>query len=70
MKKQINCPQCRGLTIWHDNPHRPFCSERCQLIDLGQWADESYRIPVSSQEPFSDDNVIQMHKEKLDIERS
>jgi endogenous inhibitor of DNA gyrase (YacG/DUF329 family) len=27
------------------NPHRPFCSERCKLIDLGQWASESYRIP-------------------------
>ncbi|MEO8038947.1 MAG: DNA gyrase inhibitor YacG [Betaproteobacteria bacterium] len=28
------------------NPWRPFCCERCKLIDLGQWASESYRIPV------------------------
>jgi endogenous inhibitor of DNA gyrase (YacG/DUF329 family) len=27
------------------NPYRPFCSERCKLIDLGAWADESHRIP-------------------------
>ena len=27
------------------NPYRPFCSERCKLIDLGQWASEAYRIP-------------------------
>jgi len=29
-----------------DNPFRPFCSERCRLIDLGQWAKESYTIAV------------------------
>lgn len=28
------------------NPWRPFCSERCKLIDLGQWASDGYRIPV------------------------
>jgi hypothetical protein len=28
------------------NPWRPFCSERCKLIDLGQWATDAYRIPV------------------------
>jgi len=28
-----------------DNPYRPFCSQRCKLIDLGQWATENYRIP-------------------------
>lgn len=29
-----------------DNPYRPFCSQRCKLIDLGQWASENYRIPL------------------------
>ena len=29
------------------NPWRPFCSERCKLVDLGAWADESYRVPVA-----------------------
>jgi hypothetical protein len=28
------------------NRYRPFCSERCRLIDLGAWASENYRIPV------------------------
>jgi endogenous inhibitor of DNA gyrase (YacG/DUF329 family) len=28
------------------NRYRPFCSERCRVIDLGAWASESYRIPV------------------------
>lgn len=42
--KQVNCPSCGTLTTYAGNPDRPFCSERCRLLDLGQWADESYRI--------------------------
>jgi endogenous inhibitor of DNA gyrase (YacG/DUF329 family) len=34
------------VTNWQENPDRPFCSERCRLIDLGRWAEESYRIPA------------------------
>ena len=46
-KRKIKCPQCGRLTLFSsENPFRPFCSERCRLLDLGQWADESYRIPV------------------------
>lgn len=47
MKRPIvNCPQCGKSVVWgNNNPFRPFCSERCKLIDLGQWATESYRIP-------------------------
>lgn len=42
----VKCPRCGQETPYHpDNTYRPFCSERCQLIDLGQWADESHRIP-------------------------
>lgn len=42
----VTCPQCGKEVAWSsENPHRPFCSERCRLIDLGQWATESYRIP-------------------------
>jgi len=39
------CPTCRAPVRWKDNPHRPFCSERCRLIDLGNWAAERYRVP-------------------------
>jgi endogenous inhibitor of DNA gyrase (YacG/DUF329 family) len=58
MQSPVKCPQCRELTTWQDNPFRPFCSERCKMIDLGQWADGSYRIPGPSQEPFSDDKIV------------
>lgn len=42
---QNPCPRCRKLTDWYDNPFRPFCSERCKILDLGAWASEEYRIP-------------------------
>jgi endogenous inhibitor of DNA gyrase (YacG/DUF329 family) len=43
--RMIQCPFCRKETAWEDNPFRPFCSERCRLLDLGKWASENYRIP-------------------------
>jgi len=47
--RKVRCPQCRGESLWSpENPWRPFCSERCKQIDLGAWADESYRIPVQA----------------------
>ena len=44
--KNVACPQCKKLVEYSlNNKFRPFCSERCQLIDLGDWANESFRIP-------------------------
>jgi len=45
MALTVKCPTCRKETLWENNPHRPFCSDRCRLIDLGAWAQERYRIP-------------------------
>lgn len=42
---------CKTATTWEENPFRPFCSERCKLIDLGAWADGQYRIPVEQDPP-------------------
>lgn len=45
--RTVACPQCGKNAVWDDaNPYRPFCSERCKMIDLGAWANEAYRIPV------------------------
>ena len=50
--KLVSCPQCGKPTPWSStNAYRPFCSERCKLIDLGAWATESYRIPTPDPEP-------------------
>jgi endogenous inhibitor of DNA gyrase (YacG/DUF329 family) len=69
MQRAIKCPQCKAETRWSDNPHRPFCSERCRLIDLGQWADESYRIPGPLQEQISDENLVYLTEIDQDNER-
>lgn len=39
------------------NPFRPFCCERCKLIDLGQWADEKFRIPSEEAVPGSQEKA-------------
>ena len=57
MRKQIRCPNCRRPTTWDGNPHRPFCSERCRLQDLGNWASERYRIPgLAADHAVADDD--------------
>lgn len=57
MPKVVNCPTCGKPVEWvGEQPWRPFCSERCRLIDLGEWADEGYRIPAEpSPVPTADD---------------
>ena len=42
----VSCPRCGAQVAWSpENRYRPFCSERCKLIDLGAWAMEKYRVP-------------------------
>ncbi len=54
--KTVRCPQCGAEVAWTaESRWRPFCSERCKLIDLGAWATESYRIPVAQPSRSSDD---------------
>ncbi|MEW8506076.1 MAG: DNA gyrase inhibitor YacG [Candidatus Thiodiazotropha sp.] len=41
----LPCPTCGKPVTWSaDAAWRPFCSERCRLIDLGDWLDENHRI--------------------------
>ncbi|AUJ71025.1 DNA gyrase inhibitor YacG [Pseudoalteromonas sp. NC201] len=53
MTTTVKCPTCQQAVEWSDkSPFRPFCSKRCQLIDLGDWSDESNTIstPMKSGE--------------------
>lgn len=46
MTAVVACPTCGTKVSWNDEfPHRPFCSERCQLMDLGKWSSEEHKIP-------------------------
>lgn len=52
----VSCPNCGKVVIWDElSPWRPFCSKRCQLIDLGEWAAEEKRIPSSGDMTDSDE---------------
>ena len=46
-----NCPTCGKPSVWQDNPWRPFCSERCKLIDFGRWINGEYLVPGSKINP-------------------
>ncbi len=53
-----NCPTCNRQVEWENNPFRPFCSERCKLVDLGKWVSEEYRVagkPVPSEHEEDED---------------
>jgi len=55
--KNITCPQCGKKGTWtKENIYRPFCSERCKLIDLGDWADEKHRVPGDPNELPDDES--------------
>ena len=49
----VKCPTCEKAVAWiESSKYRPFCSERCRLIDLGEWADGIRSIPL---DPEHDD---------------
>ncbi len=47
----VECPICKKSVKWiSGNKYRPFCSERCRLIDLGEWADGNRYIPEDAEQ--------------------
>ncbi|MDH5377054.1 MAG: DNA gyrase inhibitor YacG [Gammaproteobacteria bacterium] len=45
MSLTVKCPTCSQTVAWlPSSKYRPFCSERCKLIDLGAWANEEYSV--------------------------
>lgn len=52
----VDCPTCGKKVAWNaSNKFRPFCSEKCKLIDLGAWAEETYTIAATEPENPEDD---------------
>jgi uncharacterized protein len=46
----VKCPRCGKEVEYNGNEFRPFCSERCKLLDFGAWADEEYGLPTETAE--------------------
>lgn len=42
---KVSCPQCGVVFSYYDSEFRPFCCERCKMVDLGHWFEESYKVP-------------------------
>jgi uncharacterized protein len=54
MPTLVKCPTCGRSIEWSDqSPFRPFCSERCRVIDLGAWLSEKHVIPSTDPAPES-----------------
>ncbi|NQU64171.1 MAG: DNA gyrase inhibitor YacG [SAR324 cluster bacterium] len=54
---KVKCPTCQQPTVWQGNTFRPFCSERCKMIDLGNWAGGKYNIESVDPPDFPDDGT-------------
>ena len=54
----MKCPGCgKEIQYCTSNPDRPFCSEKCRMVDLGGWFNEQYAVPDQYSSP--DDEFIQ-----------
>jgi endogenous inhibitor of DNA gyrase (YacG/DUF329 family) len=58
----VKCPTCGKQVEYSGNEFRPFCSERCKLLDLGAWADEEYKLPAES-EPLTEEDLGEIERE-------
>ncbi|MBT5231430.1 MAG: DNA gyrase inhibitor YacG [Methylococcales bacterium] len=53
---KVKCPTCSESVTWSaDAKWKPFCSERCKLIDLGEWFSEGYKVPSQEMAPATND---------------
>lgn len=58
----VKCPTCGKMVEYQGNEFRPFCSERCQLIDFGAWADEEFALPTENAE-LTEEDLREIEKE-------
>lgn len=68
MNKLLNvkCPQCETAFQYYESEFRPFCSKRCQQIDLGHWFQESYVVPTK--EVVNEPSPIEENEENNESE--
>jgi endogenous inhibitor of DNA gyrase (YacG/DUF329 family) len=64
---KIKCANCGKQTEWEGNEFRPFCSERCRMIDFGSWIDEEYRVPDEKSEMNNNATFDLLDEENTDF---
>ena len=68
MSLKVGCPNCNTEVIWlPESTFRPFCSKRCQLIDLGDWAEENHKVsqPIQGEVAISEEMLDALEDEFL-----
>ena len=68
---KIRCPQCEFEFNYYNSDYRPFCSEKCKMIDLGHWFQESYTVPskpTSEEEAQELIEQVEKYQEKINNE--
>ena len=55
-RSAMTCPTCGRKFRFDTTTTPPFCSERCQLIDLGRWLNEDIGLPYEGDEQVPDDH--------------
>ena len=64
----VSCPRCGREIEYQGNAFRPFCSERCKLLDFGAWADGEYNLPSETTEMTDDEtDAVEKAMEKDDL---
>lgn len=64
---KVKCPQCDTIFYYYQSEFRPFCTERCKMIDLGHWFEESYRVPLKEKNQ-SDQNINENQEDEKEPE--
>jgi uncharacterized protein len=57
----VKCPRCGKEVEYNGNEFRPFCSERCKLLDFGAWTEEEYSLPAETAE-MSEEEIMEFEK--------
>ena len=58
---KVKCPHCSKKTEYTGNEFRPFCSERCKLLDFGAWADGEFALPAEST-ALTEEEIVQIEQ--------
>ena len=66
---KVKCPNCQKETEYTGNEFRPFCSERCKLLDFGAWADGEYALP-SQDAALDEEDLDKIEKALEEKERA
>lgn len=63
---KVKCPQCKKVFLYSSSKNRPFCSERCKMIDMGHWFEGNYVIEGRDNTVYIEDPELFLNKEDGD----